>query len=717
MNLTRVWSTFAVCSALLACGDDGDSKEPQEQDRATILNSSAAMIAASALADTPSQDFVVARGRVEAKVSAPDRSHVRATVLGAGKAAAVVTDPLITTTRRSAAQALGATLDPAKEADVNSAQQSLDALLGAIQAIAPQATSCDMLPSGKAEACAIAFLILEVRRSEGALAVPDAGTDAATVDSGVPTAGSINCPTVRDVTGATMVTSSVNMDQTWSGKVLVTGSVYVSNAKITIAPGTQIYMDTDASIYFAYTGSAGLFANGTADQPITICGRTADKGFWSKITIGDNVTSDSYLRNVLIAEGGGDSTALQVDGNIEVTNLQVADSGKDGVTAKAFKAGSTQLSVRNAGGYPLVLTDQVALARVPQGGTFAGNTSNQISLTLTSIASDVTVHNLGVPYVQQSSIYQNSGNLVIEAGVEWRLKSDTGLSFAYLDSSSVNMQGTAAAPIKFLAVDANSQWGRLIFYDKVNSNSVLSYVEISGGGRGNDSAVQLDTPIKLDHVSLKQNASGLQVSNKGLAAGSAALTITGTQARPLTVDLEGVYTLPADSTLTGNTIDQVELTSGTFQKTGTIPALGVPYHLTNSYYDGNNVSVTIAAGAQFVVGADTLIYFGYYGGNTVTIAGTAAKPITFRGEQALAGFWRGLTLGTSALTNSKLDYVEISDAGGGGGAALKLDAAVAVTHTKISNSSGYCIDGLRSAMIDYTLTNTLTCVTPGVSLH
>jgi hypothetical protein len=712
---------IAACVVCLACGDDAGKQDDVPAERSPILNLAAGQIAAYALSDAPNQDFVVARGRVTAKVPASRTTYARTfAISGGARGAAVVTDPEITASRRLAATALGATLDPVKEADTVSAQASIDALLVEVQKIAPAATSCDALPAGKAEACAIAFLIIEVRRSEGSvLATPDAsapvadaGSDAGG-DASAPVVGSFSCGT-RDVSGAREVPSSISANETWSGKQLIKGAVYVSNAQITIAPGTQIFMDTDASIYFAYTGSAGLFANGTAANPITFCGRVAEKGYWGKITVGENTTSDSYLRNVLIAEGGGGDTAIQFDGDITVDNLQVADSGKDGVTAQDFKAGSQLLSVRGSAGYPLVLEKVGALARVPQGGTFTDNTSNQALLTLSTIDIDVTVRNLGIPYVQQSTIYQNTGNLVIEAGVEWRLKSDVGISFAYLDATSVQMKGTAAAPIKFVPVDSNSKWANLIFEEKVNTNSVLSYVEFSGGGNGPKNTLQLDSPIKLDHVSLSKNTTGIQIAKTGLAAGSTTLKVSETAARPIVVDLEGVYSIPADSVLSGNTIDQVQINGGTFGKSGTIPNLGIPYYLNTAVYGGQTVALTIAPGTNFVLGADVLLNLGYFD-NTVTAVGTAAQPIKFRGEQPLAGFWAGIELGRDTLTNSRFDYVEISDAV----TALKIDAQVAVTNTKFSNAEGYCVDALRTITNDYaTGGNTFTsCALGNINLR
>jgi hypothetical protein len=724
----RSWSLVAACAAVLACGDDdGKSDTPAQTTRATILNSSAAMIAANALSDMPTQDFVVARTRVQASVPRERTTYARQLNIGAGRAAAVVTDPQVTTMRRAAASALGATLDPVMEADVQSTQQSLDALLQQVQLITPGAQSCDALPATKAEACAIAFLILEVRRSEGVLTVADAGSDAsaATADAGSDAGaslpvGAISCPTVRDTTGARELTGTLSASDTWSGKILIKNTVYVSDtAKITIAPGTQIYMDTGSAIQFGYTGSPSVFANGTVAQPITFCGRVAEKGYWGTVTVSDGVTADSVFRNVLFAEGGSNDVVLALDGDVTVDNVQVADSGKDGVSAKDFKAGSQYLSVRGSTGYPLVLEQIAALVRIPQGGTFSSNGTNFVVLRFSTIDSDVTVHNLGVPYLQEQNIYQNTGNLVIEPGVEWRLKSDMSIDFAYLDASSVQINGTAAAPIKFMAVDANSHWRNITLENKVSSNSVISYVELSGGGQGETSVLDVLSPIKLDHVTLSKNLTGLHVSTKGLAPGSSALKISETQARPILAELDGVYSLPADSVLTGNTIDQVQIGAGTFTKSGTILDLGVPYYVNSALYSGQTVALTVAAGVRFVIGADVALNLGYYD-NTVTLVGTAAKPIKFSGEQALPGFWTGIVLASSTLSNSKIDYVEIDDAGGDMGAALKFDTQISVTNSKFANSAGYGIDTQRAFTAhDYAMGgNTFTgCALGNVNLR
>ncbi|MET0285198.1 MAG: hypothetical protein ABW352_12040 [Polyangiales bacterium] len=720
LNCVRSWSTIAACVAVLACGDDGDNKEAPQEGRATILNSSAAMIAASALSDMPAQDFVVARSRVQERVPAPRQTYARGFSLGAGRAASLVADPEVTTTRRLAASALGVSLDPAKEVDVVETQKSIDALLFEVQKIAPAATSCDGLPSGKAEACAIAFLILEVKRSEGnVLPTTDAGTDAGSdAGSDAGTAGEIKCGP-RDFAGATEVTGTITTSQTWSGKVVIKSAVYVNDpARITIEPGTEIFMAVDSSLYFSWNGAAGVYANGTAAAPIKICGQVAEKGFWNTLTIGENTTSDSYLRNVLIAEGGGSVAALDLKDDITLDNVQVIDSGKDGVLASDFKADSKLLTVRGAAGYPVVINKQGALVRLPRGGTFAGNTSDQISVSFQYIEGDVTLYNVGVPYAQQMTMYQNSGNFVVEAGVEWRLKSDLTLNFAWNGASSVQMKGTATAPIKLVPVDANSKWGGVTVHEQVATTSVLSYVELSGGGQGRP-VLEIKSPIKLDHVSLKQNGEGLELTKLGLAAGSSALEVTGTAGRPVVVAAGGVYSLPSDSKLTGNTIDQVQITAGYFETSGTIPNVGVPYYVNGSTYDSANVAITLAAGTQFVMAADATWNAGWAQGTTLTALGTATQPIKFRGEQALTGYWRGLNLDSSLTSNSKLDYLELSDAGGGGsgGAAIKVDATVAITNTKISNSSGYCIDSLRTLMLDFTPTNTLTCALGALNLH
>lgn len=176
--LAALWCVLAAS----ACVDPEDSGEPSGP-RARVLNLTPAAIAADALRDLPSADFIDARRRVEERVPGATRVRARSFALGPGRARAWHDDNPLRVGRTVAARALGTRLDSAREFDLVSTQSSLDTLLGAIQAVKSGATSCDAL-GNLANSCAAALFILEVLAAEERVgsSLIDAGGSSTSVD-------------------------------------------------------------------------------------------------------------------------------------------------------------------------------------------------------------------------------------------------------------------------------------------------------------------------------------------------------------------------------------------------------------------------------------------------------------------------------------------------------------------------------------------------------
>jgi hypothetical protein len=705
--------------AAAACSDDeGNGVSPE---RAAILNLRANQIAAYALSDSPPLDFLVARTRVEKQVSTERAVYARRFGLGAGRGAAATTDPELKAARRAAASALGTTIDPVKEADASAAQVSLDALLGELVTIAPGAASCEALPSPKNDACAYALIIIEVLRSEAA-PVSDAGsvpTDAGTADGASPDGASPDAGTApvalftcgaRDLTGAVEAKPRIEASETWSGKVLVKGAVYVTGgAALTIMPGTEIFMDVDSSLDIGWNSNeAAVFADGTLGAPIKFCGKTADKGFWSRIELGNNVTSNSVLRNVLISDGAGADAALKLGADVLVDNVQVRNAEKDGVWALDFKEGSKALSVEGVGGSAVVLNGTGALTRFPRGGMLLNNVENQAILRFAYIEESATVHNLGIPYLQEATIRHSAGELTFEAGIDYRFKPDVSLNVGWNSATAgLHVNGTAAAPVRFSAwKSTTSQWGGLTVESKVTTDSNITYAEFRQGGSTTTPVLSIAAPLLVDNVKLDDNKTGMVIGKAGLATGSKNLTIGKTKGRPLKVDPGALFSIPLGGTFTGNEVDQIEIDGVYLEAGGTINDLGVPY-----YFDGQiksyAVDLVIAAGTDFVMGIDSIIDIGWNGqAGSLVAEGTATAPITFSGSSAMPGTWQGVVIGSKVKSNSRLSYVQIAHAGTATGSALALNASIPVTNSKLSQSAGYCLIKEAGDTRDYLATNT-----------
>lgn len=546
----------------------------------------------------------------------------------------------------------------------------------------------------------------------------DGGADG---DSGsvVSPAAWVDCDD-RSVSTATAVTASIGEDETWAGTILLQGNIQVRGAAtLTIQPGTIIVMDSDSSLEIGWNGGASrILAAGTAEAPIRFCGRAAEAGYHQGVTIGTNVLSDSVMRNVLIADGGGNNeAALTLNADVTVDQVQVRNSGADGVWASDFTAASAALSVQGAAKNPVVLTDAGGVTNFPLGGAFEGNGEEAIRIRFAAISEATTYHDVGIPYLQERPLDVRMANVTFEAGVDYMFEADAHLEFGW-NSNAMRLliEGTADNPVVMRGkADASGYFQGLVVQRNVLTDSRISYLTVKNAGGGDTWALDLQAAITLDHVTLQGNSKGMYVSGAGLRPESTDVTITGTTGAPLTLDPNGLPTLPRGA-YTGNTDDRIAIVGTTLNVSGTVKNLGVPYLVTTNIdvraSTGATTRVTIEPGTVFEVGADSEIEFGWNSSQgELTAVGTAAAPIVFRGTADVAGLWKGIILRQNVLTTSRLDYVQILNAGqdpAPGGAALLAIAQIPVTNSTIAKTIGYGIRKPTANTLDYAATNTFT---------
>lgn len=532
-----------------------------------------------------------------------------------------------------------------------------------------------------------------------------AGRDGSDAGSGLLGCGS------RSIAGATVINDTISASQTWSGTVYVQGAVsVVEGAVLTIEPGTHVIFAADAQLDVGWNSSAAtLLASGTEDAPIAFCGQAGDPGYWKGLLIENNVTSNSVLEHVLVADAGGEGQALLVNAEVKVSDVHVDNSDGVGVRAAAFGESSARLSVSGIAGVPVVLTSPDALAPFPLGGEFADNTDNTVHLDFTDIPGLAVLHDPSIPYVMEHAVDVTDGaDLTFEAGVEVRFAADAGLDIGW-NSGDVVLQvaGTAEKPVQFRGVvEEPGFWAGVAVRLNVRTSSVLSHLQLRNAGGGDEGALRIEAKIQLHDVELGQNETGAWIGAQGLATGSTNLSITSTEAVPLTVLPDALITLPAGGSFTGNSLDQIAVEAGDFSVSGSVPNLGVAYRVLGDIDTVQDSAMTIAAGTHFVMTADADIEFGWNGGSATIVArGTAAAPIQFAGVDATAGFWEGLSVGSQVLSSSAFEYVEIADAGPN---CLTLQRELSVTNSSFTRCEDYGISKPVDDATDYTLTNTFT---------
>jgi hypothetical protein len=538
------------------------------------------------------------------------------------------------------------------------------------------------------------------------------GTGAAGTSGDLPDGGSAleGCGS-RSVTAATVVRDSIAASQTWSGTVYVQGEVsVVGGAVLTIEPGTHVIFAADAQLEVGWNSSAAtLLAAGTEAAPIALCGQSDEAGFWKGLLIQNNVTSNSVLEHVLIADAGGSAQALLVNSEVKVSDVHVENSEQVGVRAAAFADSSARLSVSGTQGAAVVLTSSAALSPFPIGGEFTDNTDNTVHLDFTDVPGLTVLHDPSIPYVLDNAVDVTDGaDLTFEAGVQMQFAADAGMDIGWNGGDVVlHVNGTADRPVELRGVSEEPGfWAGITIRSNVRTSSVLSHLQLRNAGGGEEGALRIEAKVKVNDVQLAQNEKGAWIGSQGLAAGSANLSITSTEDVPLTVLADALITLPAGGSFTGNGIDQIAVEAGDYTVSGTVPNLGVPYRVLGDIDTIDDSSMTIAAGTHFVMTADSDIEFGWNSGAATVIArGTASAPIQFSGVETTAGFWEGLSVGSQVLSSSALEYVEIADAGP---SCLTLNRDLSVTNSSFSRCESYGISKPALDLTDYTSTNTFT---------
>jgi hypothetical protein len=499
------------------------------------------------------------------------------------------------------------------------------------------------------------------------------------------------------------LSGSVTGEQSWSGIIPVRGRVNVGRATITIAPGTTFVMGPDSAIEFGWNGNTTtVVARGTAEQPITFCGRENRKGFWDDVAFGARVTTDSALEFVRIAHAGRADAALKLAAGVRLRDVSVIDSGSDGVRATDFGAESERLIVKGSGAAAMELQNAAAVNTLPKGSELTGNTRDAVRLSFRTIAASTTFRNVGVPYVQEQSVDVTSGaEVAFEEGVDYRFASDTKLEVGWNgNDATLSVRGSAERPVTFSGLEPRAgYWAGILVRSRVRSASRVAHAIVRhAGGAGADgvagaagrAAVLVQAPIALENVTLEDNkVLGVRIDQAGLAATSATLTVTRTEGPPVEVAPDALVTVPTGGRFTGNVADVIAVRAGDFRARGRVKDVGVPYRFDGTVRTVGGSELTIDPGVQAVMTSGTQLDVGWNNNDVLFSAvGTAEKPIVFRGATETVGFWGGLVLNGQVRAASRLSFVQIGHAGQGvGGAALRLAKATDVSNCRFFAST------------------------------
>ncbi|MGB3465433.1 MAG: hypothetical protein WBA74_09185, partial [Cyclobacteriaceae bacterium] len=167
---------------------------------------------------------------------------------------------------------------------------------------------------------------------------------------------------------------------------------------------------------------------------------------------------------------------------------------------------------------------------------------------------------------------------------------------------------------------------------------------------------------------------------------------------PVYMPFNAWHYLDKDSDYSGNSNDYIDTwRSGTdIIAEVTWKAISVPYRIPNAVDQISQGGVTIEAGTELISRANGGLEV--FGDGYLRIEGTAANPITLRGEQDVQGYWRGLNF-SSVNANNLISNATISNGGSSGfdGANRKANVEIegsgllTMTDVAVTQSGGYGI--------------------------
>ena len=292
----------------------------------------------------------------------------------------------------------------------------------------------------------------------------------------------------------TEISGNIDANTTWpdrglpvdyvvSGRLTVTG-----NALLTIEPGVTIMFDGNDG-YMDVEENAGISMVGTPDKPIVFTGPTnnPNNGSWNYIRV-QSTRNDNRLEHVQFIRGGSDDywdehAVVRITGKVHMNNCLIDGGLRCGLFVSGDFYSFENNVIKNVPSYPVWIDANAPLYSLGSNNTYIANGKNMIYVDLTSVDIDdhVTLKRMSVPYYfpHGYDIY-GAFKYTIEPGVTMLIGSANNIDVNAETTFIAN--GTIDAPITIRGLEDEPGYWEGIYYNSQKAQSIMNYVNISGGG-------------------------------------------------------------------------------------------------------------------------------------------------------------------------------------------------------------------------------------------
>ncbi|MFK7923263.1 MAG: hypothetical protein AB8H47_14970 [Bacteroidia bacterium] len=408
---------------------------------------------------------------------------------------------------------------------------------------------------------------------------------------------------------------------------------------------------------------------------------------WDLITAGDEKDVYPYQE-------------LGSDYNYYDAVITLVNEDEISITVGSSGAGNAQKWVRDDGSI------------VPTVGETLDCNSFGVDRTLTNGPADVDY------IVPNGCVLDIKAALTIEPGTVIEFEENAGIGV--YDQGTISAVGTTDKPIILRGTQNVSGYWRGIHVETNSISNRLESITIKNAGSNYVYCCNEIASVFLKGGKMAfKDVTITDGENHGIYANSSVqlptyenVTITTHKAEPLAIaPVLMQYLDGSGSDYSGNDKDFIRVLDGNVDEAISVPANNVPY-----LFDGRVIDIieamTIEAGAELVMNENGGL--GVYDSGSLKILGTSSNPVSIRGREAVAGYWRGIHIETTSLNND-FQYVNISDAGSDYVYCCNIKASVflkggklSIANSNISNGSEYGLYANDAAELRSFSSNTIT---------
>ena len=474
--------------------------------------------------------------------------------------------------------------------------------------------------------------------------------------------------------------------------IFVLDNLYIGQyngvCRLTIEPGNTIKIANGKKIqigqYSSYHHAGELYAIGTVDSTITFTPMNGVSGGWEGLYFEDRSDywgATSVMDYCIIEKGNAFNVYCENTTQPTLNHSILRNALQDGYRNYNSYASVLNSSINTNGRFPVYFSEPLTSPTL-SGNTYTGNIINMMGYCGGSITENRTFVNDGIPYYVMDNIiigkYDGVRRLTINKGLTVKFASGKGIQVGtysgWYYGGELYAIGNADSIITFTPYSGIAgDWNGIYFEDRSDWNGATNQLQYCKIEKANTYNIYVENTgsVTIDHCTITNAITdGLKLYS---AYGSYTNnTISNNGRYPVYYTEWSSSPTHFNNAITGNGINLIALSGGTYSENRSITKDGTDYLLLDNIIIGRRDGVkrlTIDKGITLKISSGKRIQIGqwtdWYNGGELYAIGNADSMITFTPYSGIAGDWNGIYFEDRSDWNgatNQLQYCKIEKA-------------------------------------------------------